>query len=258
MALTALLICLFVQRWLHFDSYTRQYNWFEHYYLWIKRCCEQTSIWSGLVGVFIILVPAWLIFILFALFVYHVIGIIGYYFFTLVILWYCLDVRSVNEIVSSQVTTRELLVISYQRIFGLIFWLLILGVVGVVMYYLVSSLRNFLERAPRNENEQTLLASVVLVEGVLDWIPLRLVGITYALVGQFSPTFKYWYQNLFTGLSQTVYQAVEVGLIALGLTDQSEVAASEQQINLIEGLVNRSLLVWLVVIALFTIGMWIG
>ena len=202
MALTALLICLFVQRWLHFDSYTRQYHWFEYYYTWMKRHLEQTTLWAGILGVLVIIIPALLVFILFAAFIYHIVGIIGYYILTVVVLWYCLDARSLNEIMSDQLTPRELLVTTYQRVFALIFWFLLFGVVGIVLYHLVSSLRNFLERQTQHsENEKTLLTAVVIVEGVLDWIPLRLMGITYALVSHFALTFKFWYKNLFTGLT---------------------------------------------------------
>ena len=257
MALTALLICLFVQRWLHFDSYTRQYPWFEHYYAWMEFHFHKTKMWSGILGVLIIVFPVLFIFILFAAFVYHVIGVIGYYALTLAILWYCLDARPLSEVMEDSWTPQELLVITYQRVFAVIFWLLIFGVDGVVLYYLVSSLRNFLSQQTTS-SDNPLLTATVAVMGLLDWVPVRLLGMTFALVSHFTTTFKCWCHYLLTGLLHTHRQVGEVGWVALGLTEMPEMSATVEQTHLIEGLVNRSLLVWLVVIALFTIGMWIG
>jgi len=258
MALTALLICLFVQRILHFDSYNHHYNWFIYYYEWMKARFSKSSSWLGLAGVLLVILPALAIFILFAVFVYYVIGMIGYYILTLIVLWYYLDARPLTKEAHGE-TAQILLEQSYQGIFPVIFWLLIFGVSGVVMYALVINLRNHLEREGQGDIEKNFYEVAVKVQGVLDWIPLRLLGITYALVGHFGPTFKFWYQNLFTGgIDQTREQSARCGLIALNLEGQSDQIVTDEQVLAIQSLVNRSLFVWLVVIALFTIGMWIG
>lgn len=258
MALTALLICLFVQRILHFDSYNRRYNWFTHYYDWMKARFSKSSSWSGLLGVLLLVLPALVIFILFSVFVYYAIGMIGYYILTLIVLWYCLDARPLTK-ETHHGTVQVLLEQSYEGIFPIIFWLLIFGVSGVVMYALVLSLRNHLEQEGQGDIEKNLYEMAVKVQGVLDWIPLRLLGITYALVGHFAPTFKIWYQNLFKGsIDQTREQSARCGLVALNLEGQSDQNPTDEQVTAIQSLINRSLFVWLVVIALFTIGMWVG
>lgn len=257
MALTALLICLFVQRMLHFDSYSHHYNWFGYYYEWVKGRFSTSPAWSGLAGVGIVVLPALVVFILFAVFVFYAIGMIGYYILTLVVLWYYLDARKLkNEV--NQITVQKLLEQADQGIFPIIFWLLIFGVTGVVMYALFISLRHHLQQEAQGDVEQGLLRVSIKAQGVLDWIPLRLLGATYALVGHFGPTFKVWYQNLFTGMDHTREQAAECGLIALNLADQATQPVTEDQVASIQSLINRALLVWLVVIALFTIGMWLG
>lgn len=257
MALTALLICLFVQRILHFDSHGRQFNWFEYYYEWMKARFSKSASWYGLLGVLTVVLPAFVIFILFAVFVYAVVGMIGYYILTLLVLWYYLDARPlVKE--NHQATARELLEQSYQGIFPIIFWLLIFGVSGVIMYALVMSMRNHLDKVGQGDIEKDLFEATDKVLGVLDWIPTRLLGITYALVGHFGPTFKLWYQNLFTGIEHTREQSAECGLVALNFVDQSNQPATDDQVSAVQSLINRSLFVWVVVIALFTIGMWLG
>lgn len=259
MALTALLLVLFVQRWLQFDSYRIQYDWFEHYYVWMKHRFDGVIRWTGMIAAIIVILPAWLLFILFALLIYHLIGIIGYYVLSVAVLWYCLDAHPLNKMSKDRLTPRQMLVIIYQELFAVVFWLLILGVVGVVLYQIVISFRSYLERQTEsNEGKKSLLAVVIKIAGVLDWIPSRLIGITYALVSQFAPTFRIWYKNLLSGLNHTTAEAAQVGLVALGLANQPENTATTEQIKLINGLADRSLLVWLVIIALFTIGTWIG
>ncbi len=256
MALTIILICLVVQRWFHFDSYTRRYDWFDHYYRWFKHRFDHRGFWSGWGGFFITVLPGLIIYMLVASLVCHVIGLIAYYLLSLVVLWYCLDARRLTVESAGGSSARQLLGMTVQNIFALIFWLLVFGSVGVVLYTLVVSLRKTLE-SEEDEKSKSLYAVAAKAEGILDWIPIRLMGITYALVGHFSPTFKCWYENLWTGIYYTREQAAGCGLIAMGM-DDAPGPLSEDQLGDIDGLVNRSLLVWLVVIALFTIGAWIG
>ncbi|AAO90010.1 regulatory signaling modulator protein AmpE [Coxiella burnetii] len=258
MALTAVLLCLVIQRWLHFDSYTRQYNWFEPYYQWLKARFGQTSHWNGLGGVAIIILPVVFIYILVALFICRTLTIVGYYFLTVAVLWYCMDVRSLAKSQSGAVAQKVLIHV-YERVFALIFWLLILGSTGVVLYTLVITLRQFLEKSPAQNNEEGtgLLSAVAIVQGVLDWLPLRLIGITFALVGHFSPTFALWRLKVLTGIDKTPDLAAACGLTALDMNKETKLLSLEE-LKSLDGLISRALWVWLVVIALFTIGRWIG
>lgn len=259
MALTAILLCLFIQRLLNFDSHTRKYNWFEFYYQWFKDRFSQGALWSGFGGVGIIIIPGLVIYILFALLIYHLLTIIGYYVLTLFVLWYCMDARRLVKENVGNVTAQQIIVNTYQRIFALIFWLLILGSTGLVLYTLVTSLRRQLQMsADMDKQTAGLLSATTQFEGVLDWVPSRLLGISFALVGHFSVAFKFWYRNLATGINHTQQQAVECALAALDMEVQPDRELTEDQLRAVDGLVNRALLVWLVVIALFTIGRWIG
>ena len=259
MALTTLLICLLVQRILHFDGYAKQRNWLDQYYVWMEKRFNPASSWHGWGSVLVTLVPIFIVYVLFSALVYHVAGVIGYYILTLLVLWYCLDARTLQTDSIDQKTPRQLLVSSYRRIFPVIFWLLILGTVGVVLYALVVSLRIYLEQKKQADADKVIgLKAAGKLEGVLDWIPLRLLGLTYALVSNFMPTFKVWYQGLVTGISHAGEETAECGLVALGLETHSEEPATVEQVKLIDSLIDRSLLVWLVVIALFTIGTWLG
>src|SRR3990167_1623166 len=256
MALTAILLCLLIQRVFHFDSDSRQVNWFEYYYEWVKNSFPTTIQLPGFIRALIILFPPLLLFIIIVGIVYYFVGVIGYYVLTLLILWYCLDLRPLAQLPEKE-TFQKITDKSYQNIFATIFWLLLFGVIGVVIYKLVIYLREQVDSEPEEENVSAITITVAKVQGVLDWIPIRLLGLTYALVGHFSRVFKLWHQYFVTGLVSGREKLAECGLLAVDLAEaQSSEVLTAEQLEAFQGLINRSLLIWLVAIALFTIGMW--
>ncbi|MFW0089145.1 MAG: regulatory signaling modulator protein AmpE [Coxiella endosymbiont of Haemaphysalis japonica] len=255
MILSAVLLCFLIQRWLHFDSYSRKYYWFDAYFQWLKAQFRHLSFWHGIGGIGIVVLPLLLIYILMALFICHLLTAIGYYFLTVVVLWYCMDARPLATENVAQLTVDEVLINAYRRIFALIFWLLVLGSTGVVLYTLVASLNRHLESHSLEEDNSLFLAAGRM-EGILDWIPVRLAGITFALVGHFSETFKQWHSYVYTGITSARQQIIEYGLTASGIERSHPLLVEE--LMAIDGLINRALWVWLMVIALFTIGRWIG
>lgn len=257
MAITIILICLALQRWLQIDQIQRNELWFAHYYQWIKGRVDQYSWWPTWLGVVIIILPAFVIYLLFASLVHHLLSIVGYYMLALVITLYAIDARRLTEEEGSRYSPEQLLIHIYQRLFALIFWLLILGSSGVVLYMLLVYLCRLLTTMSEDSQADSLLANARYIQAILDWVPLRLLGFTFALVGQFSTTFSIWYKNLWTGLLNGREQMATCGLAAIGV-EHTEASVTPAQLPLLEGLVNRALWVWLVVIALFTIGRWIG
>jgi AmpE protein len=257
-AVTIILICLAIQRWLQIDYIQRKESWFNSYYQWIKARFNHQSRWATWLGVVIIIAPLLIIYILFAVLVCHLLTIVGYYMLALVVMLYALDARPLTLENANQFTSQQLLINAYQRLFALIFWLLLLGSTGVVLYTLIVYLCRLLETMPEDSQADSLLANALKIQAVLDWLPLRLLGFTFALVGEFSATFLLWYKNLFTGLSVGREQTATCGLTAIGLATNAAETPTQQQVTVIEGLINRSLWVWLVIIALFTIGRWVG
>ncbi|MCB1828103.1 MAG: hypothetical protein KDH94_06715, partial [Coxiellaceae bacterium] len=72
-------------------------------------------------------------------------------------------------------------------------------------------------------------------------------------VGSFAAVFKLWVQKLFEGIGNSRSLIVEWGQAAL----KSE-SSSDSQPELIVDLIDRSLLVWLVVVLLVTLGVIFG
>lgn len=77
---------------------------------------------------------------------------------------------------------RFLLSTSFERLFAVLFWYLVLGPAGALVYYALTQLR-------RSQAELGI-DWLVRLEYVLEWVPARLLGLTFALAGQFETTFK--------------------------------------------------------------------
>ena len=84
---------------------------------------------------------------------------------------------------------------------------------------------------------------------LLDWLPSRLLGLTYALVGRFAPSFNLWWQQLRKIGQNQALLSVGWGLAALDLDEHSLLYARAAQAKAV---VNRSLVVWVVVLSVFT------
>lgn len=83
--------------------------------------------------------------------------------------------------------TRFLLTTSFQRLFAVLFWYLVLGPAGALAYFVLLQMRRARFMNASLDYEQPWLARL---EFVLEWVPARLLGLTFALAGQFEATFN--------------------------------------------------------------------
>jgi len=83
--------------------------------------------------------------------------------------------------------TRFLLNNSFERLFAILFWYLVLGPAGALTYFSLVQMRGLGCRDQSVDFEQAWLKRL---EFVLEWVPARLLGLTFALAGQFEPTFS--------------------------------------------------------------------
>ena len=97
---------------------------------------------------------------------------------------------SVEEVV--RLTIEEALVASYQHVFAVVFWFVVLpGPSGAILYRLSS----FLHRRWANSGDAELAAFgsfAAKVFRLLDWAPARLTGIAFAVVGDFEDAVYCW------------------------------------------------------------------
>ena len=259
MALIIVLIALAIQRFVKFNSYSRQFDWAAHYFQWMSNRIKQITTGHGLIGLLILVVPVVLVTAIIFSLVYQLLGYLGAGVLQLALVWYCLDGRDIRKEPYGDATTEKILLQTYQHLFAVLFWYCVLGPVGLVLYICVSQLSQVAPRTLASSEQETQHNGDHLYEylsktlGILDWVPVRLLGLSFALVGSFAAVFKLWMRKLFEGITDPPLLVVEWGQAALA-AESTEKSPLESTIDL----VDRSLLVWLFVVLLVTVGVFLG
>jgi len=160
-----------------------------------------------------------------------------------------------------EVVEEAILVQAPQRLFGVVFWFIVLGPAGAWLFRITDLLRR---RAAFESERDAALAENVLpaverIYGVLAWMPVRLAALGYALSGSFDDALNGWrsYRRAEdVSFHHSNDQIVaRVGKAAMtGFLDQpsNSSAAARNAMRL----VTRTLFIWVTVIALMTIFGW--
>ena len=247
MAFIVILLALSIQWFLKFNSANYPLHWVDSYCRWMQTRIASLATGHGWAAILFLAAPIVLVASIIFTLVYHGLGHLGYLVLSLILLWYCLDVRTWRK--STEVP--KLLLSAYQRIFSLLFWYFIFGPVGLVLYVVINEFCIYFSTLPSEEPiRKTILSDLMMTQGILDWIPVRLLGLTFALAGHFSSVFNRWVAELFQGISADQHLVTAWGEAALQPSDANHVEAM--------GLIDRSLIIWLVVMALVSLGFWIG
>lgn len=142
-----------------------------------------------------------------------------------------------------------------QGIFGVLVWFILLGVFGAILYRCTVMLRQ-----ASNQPESEFANQAIFVQQIqngLDWLPVRLFTLFFALVGQFNSCFSYWLENIISGLSQCRRFITEGALIALGTIKTEQREEQDETYHAALSMIDRALIIFLAVVALFTLGSWI-
>ncbi len=146
-----------------------------------------------------------------------------------------------------------------NRIFGVVFWFLLLGPAGAWAFRVVDLMRR---HAMLGAATTPVQVAARVLHGVLAWVPVRLMAGAFALAGSFEPAAAAW-RPTGDGAATRFFErsdalAARVGCGARG-SATTEVAAGETAalVSAI-GLVRRALwLIWYPAIALLTLADWL-
>ena len=280
MALICIVISLLLERMTDGLEDLRNFHWFEQYSQWmINHLPGLTN--QGASLIIILLLPI----IVITAFIQN--GLDDKFFglfslvFSLAVLIYCLGPRDLNREVDAYLAVREagdeeearkiasqmagkpasaspdqqsvdvmhaILTESNDRIFSVIFWFLVLGPLGALVFRLASY-------TMQTTHNTTLGDAARKLQAIMAWAPAHLVAVGYALTGN--------YEGASQGFREKVKQddlsecnnatLVTAGLGALKDCEPGEETAC---IRSTRGLVLRTLVVWVAVIALLTLIGW--
>lgn len=291
MTLIALAIGLVLEHVATAVLHLRELRWFDRYYDAGMRFIADWPGWGVYLGLILILaLPALPVFLISeALEAPEIIWDLAYLSFAVLIVFFCLGPRDLGSEVDEYCEARDngddeaaervllemseaerprasdievvedaIFVQSNNRIFGVIFWFVVLGPVGAWIFR-VSDLmrRRAVFQHLRNEGDnETVLVAIEAIYGVLKWIPARLAMLGYALAGSFDDAVNAWRGELVTeGVPIDVRNdmlVARVGKAAMtGYLD--EPANSSAAARNAMRVVHRTVFIWVIVIALLTI-----
>ena len=144
------------------------------------------------------------------------------------------------------------------RLFAVLFWFLLLGVAGAVLYALTRSL------ADRWQGEALFKGWLDRVLYALEWLPARGLAISFAAVGNFDNALAGWRKAARSGAESNavIVEASGAGALGIRLEPASDESTEENgqvvgraapSADYMEGAVNliwRALLLWLALLAL--------
>ena len=280
MALISVILGLLLDRLLRHLHDLRDLSWFEHYSGMLDNRISLKNTWAKLaIILFLPLIIVLAIQILLLGFLYG----IPYFVFGVIVLLYCLgpaclsseidaylDARSLGDddealhyagsltekaasTVPDQQTsdvTRAILHVANERIFSVVFWFVLLGPFGAMLYRLVTNISKREEITP-------LVQQATLLQGIIAWIPAHMLAAGYALTGHFDGAF-HAYQNRPHESDISVANHDILVSTGLGALRGQEVTDEISGIQAARNLVIRSIMVWIAVLALLTLGGWLG
>ena len=272
----------------------RRYAWYGHWLQWLDAQAGESGFWRGRYGIALALLPPLLIMALLQWLLHAPLyGFLGLLFgiAALVYAWGPRDLDvDVETIIDAHdpSTRREAIALLWpegenaaadgpalveavfrnalHRWFGVLFWFLLLGPVGALLYRLTAFAA---EGAFARTLPPATLAGARGLYAVLDWPVAQLMTLAMALVGNFDTVFNAWREahgnqwqldGAFLGAAARASVKSELAEEAEEYAEEGMVQAMRELPELRDAmsLVWRILLLWMAVLALFVIAGWVS
>jgi len=142
--------------------------------------------------------------------------------------------------------TRAILNVANERIFSTVFWFIILGPFGAMLYRLISELSKQIEF-------DDLAEFSAFIHSIMAWIPARMLAIGYALTGNFDGAYHAYKDRAH---SSDYSQSNAEILISTGLGAMHTLEMKDELtgIHAAQALVMRAVIVWIGMLAMMTLG----
>jgi AmpE protein len=180
------------------------------------------------------------------------------------------DEESLSDYFSKQLVYR-----SFERMFVMFFWYILSGPIGILVCYISYQLRDIqLESVAVSEERdyqqhESEAKSIAKTIWLLEWIPMRLLAVTFSLTGNFVHCFEnlknsFWATNADSSSADLLYGYASCALAGMTEVDSSEESKEASpiararlqkaaQIQALLALLERSQAVWLILLAVLTV-----
>jgi len=159
---------------------------------------------------------------------------------------------------SDRYLLEGILVYANHRLFGVIFWFMVLGPCGAVLYRLAAALLQ-----EHREIRGSYGDSVRDLYNILDWPAARLFALGNALTGNMVDALEAWreVEQRTLAVNDNVIRASGLGALNYQPSgDETEHLLDDRiyWVRALQGMLNRTLLVWLTVLGLMTLSGLLG
>lgn len=153
----------------------------------------------------------------------------------------------------ADITVKAMLAQTHQRIFAPIFYLVIAGPVGPVLYRLASMM---MDHGRRRATFSGLTQAAESLVWLLNWIPARLLGFAFCMAGHFTLAMARWRALGWSGGDNNpdFLQATALGAMDIDKVDASDAASALRETR---ALITRSLIFWVAGVAVLTLMNWL-
>ena len=296
MTLIGIIIALLLEHMLSHVARWREHAWFMRYATSVVASTRAPRLWNSAWGLALLLLPLLLgVALIQAFFHGGIFTLLGLPF-SVAILLLCLGPRDVAEEVQSyfdaklhgdtdtvariehdfcsgpaklkgrgeELMIRGLLVQSHERLFGVLLWFFVAGPVGAVLYRTAAALPRVLQHV---ESGDRIRDWALRLHALVAWVPVRIVALIYGLAGSTDDAIKAWRvvhtESADDWMTRTWRLLTDVGAAALQMEDDDDGTrpvpqSSDDGLQAALGLVQRSLLILLAVLAVFTLGGWLS
>lgn len=293
MSLLAILISLGIEKFVHLLDQWRKFHWFINFSNWVKSKFEDSSYWNDTVGIIgIMLIPVAAV----GFFLYELDSTLGLlsFIFSITVLVYCLGPKDLHEVAHlyldackqddneaafsyatqllntpvpkdernrTAAISKALLISTNERLLAVFFWFMVLGPMGTVLYRLSHVLAKAQSIDPDPERNEFYQSSRLLF-AILNWLPLHLTTLSYAITGSFIDAVHQWKEHQPEDIlnpDEHNTQLAFTGLGALNIDMDSNGAKLDLHVihDVLE-LSRRSVFAFLTVIAILTLAGWAG
>lgn len=151
----------------------------------------------------------------------------------------------------------NILVEANERLLAVLFWFVLLGPAGALLFRLTQQLVQ-----EEGDSSDDFADAARRLHYLLAWLPARLCALAYALAGSFVDSVHAWRNAPSQWPESTRQVLIAAGLGALryedGEIEEGNEAQNMDEVNETLSLVRRAVLVFVSVIALFTLAGWMA
>lgn len=188
--------------------------------------------------------------------------------------WSQQDTQEFSSEEVARVAIEQALLHAHRYVFGVMFWFVLLpGPSGALLYWLAALLRQkWVQPVGVLPSAFGEFAEKVFV--ALEWLPVRLSAVSFAIVGNFEDAVYCWRSQAtqWVSLAQGILLSAGAGALGVRLGDPlhqggevfyrpelglGDMATSEYLQSTV-GLIWRAVVLWLLFIALFSLTLWLA